>query len=96
MRDAKVLWEQANNLLPHERGALFGYVWGRMEGHSEHGEFFLKAVSEWLDMRYPPNLLECDVCAARFRDTDQSKYEQDNGICPSCGYEGVRVLEGAR
>jgi len=87
------LWQMSNNLLPHERGALFGYVWSRMEGHSEHSEFFLNAVSEWLDRRYPPNVLMCPACEARFHDTAQSKQEQDEGICPGCGYEGVGLVK---
>ena len=93
---SEVLWRRVNNLLPHERGVLFGHVWGRYEGHPDEREFFLDAVSEWLDRRYPPNLLECPTCLAHFHDTDQSRNEQDNGMCPGCGYEGVRPVEAER
>ena len=35
----------------------------------------------------------CNVCEARFHDTDQNRSQQAGGQCPICGHEDIRKIE---
>lgn len=34
-------------------------------------------------------IYECQVCFGKFGSTDQTRSQQRDGICPSCGYEDI-------
>lgn len=35
---------------------------------------------------------ECLACGTKFHETDQTRSEQRDGQCPSCGYEDLKVI----
>ena len=35
----------------------------------------------------------CGVCGTRFHDVEQSKSEERDGLCPSCGHKDIREIE---
>jgi len=38
---------------------------------------------------------KCLDCGAEFNEQDQTAHQYDNGICPCCGGEDIRELNGS-
>jgi len=90
---SEMLWRKVRNLKPHEKSALLGYIWARHEAYPKKLEFFLDCAERWFMANGKTNLLECQACLAKFSDCDQTRQQQDEGICPVCGDEDVRSVE---
>lgn len=90
MKD-ETLQEIVKNLSPQEQHELLWFVWGYVTNTEGQGPF-LEGAERWLQKRDKVNLIECQVCYARFHETDQSVHERDHGICPSCGYDEVKAV----
>jgi Zn finger protein HypA/HybF involved in hydrogenase expression len=41
-------------------------------------------------------IFECQDCLTTFHETDQTRSEQRDGKCPSCGSEDLKEIEPAR
>ena len=39
------------------------------------------------------SILECLACDSTFHETDQTRSEQRDGLCPSCGYEDLKEVK---
>ena len=39
------------------------------------------------------SILECLACGSTFHETDQTRSEQRDGLCPSCGYEDLKEVK---
>ena len=37
-------------------------------------------------------IFECQVCFARFHETDMNRVQQEEQICPNCGHEDLKVV----
>ena len=35
---------------------------------------------------------ECQVCFARFHETDMNRAQQDEQICPNCGHQDLKAI----
>ena len=38
-------------------------------------------------------IYQCLACDSTFHETDQTRSEQRNGLCPSCGYEDLKEVK---